>query len=579
MIHRRDVKKTEELKWKLSLNKHLHIKLKGWVYSAFFYKIKMIIRKRDRYLLSILSGVLMVLSFPFTGSLSFLGFVAWIPLLIVEDTILNRRFRSGKVFIHAYLTFLIYNIGTTWWIYYASPGGAYLAFVLNSFLMAITFYLYHIARRNINKKFGLIFLIIFWIGFEHAHYHWELSWPWLTLGNIFSTQPYLVQWYEITGVMGGSIWILLVNYLLFEIVLLAKSNQMNKKKIIWKKSGFCLVIILIPTLFSVLRYFNFDEEINPVEVVVVQPNIDPYNEKFMTDSEGQIKQMLELADATKTSQTKFILFPETAISTSFEEKDLTRNSSVQIISDYLTKNPQVHILTGASTYQFFDKKKSIASKEIPNSNEFIEFYNSSLAIDNESEEVIHKSKLVLGVEKIPFSQWMPFLEDLSINNGGTSGTLGQEKEPKSVRSRNGNYAPVVCYESIYGEFVSQQVQKGAELIFIITNDGWWKDTPGYKQHNSFASLRAIETRKSVARSANTGTSSFVNQKGDILKQTQWWKKDAIRLSLNKNNTQTFYVRFGDLIYRFTNYLALSLIFASLFLPLYKMITNKKEPSN
>ena len=85
------------------------------------------------------------------------------------------------------------------------------------------------------------------------------------------------------------------------------------------------------------------------------------------------------------------------------------------------------------------------------------------------------------------------------------------------------------------------------IIFIITNDGWWGNTPGYKQHASFASLRAIENRKSVARSANTGISCFINQRGDITQATKWWVPTAINGIINKNNETTFYTQNGDLI--------------------------------
>jgi apolipoprotein N-acyltransferase len=111
----------------------------------------------------------------------------------------------------------------------------------------------------------------------------------------------------------------------------------------------------------------------------------------------------------------------------------------------------------------------------------------------------------------------------------------------------GKVAPVICYESIYGDYVGQYIRNGAEFIFIVTNDGWWKDTPGYKQHLLFGRLRAIETRKSIARSANTGISCFVNQRGDIDQPQPWDTATAIKQTLVSNEGMTFYTRYGDLI--------------------------------
>jgi apolipoprotein N-acyltransferase len=273
--------------------------------------------RKNRYLLSVLSGILMVISFPFSGSLSFLAFLSWVPILLVEDTIFRSRYKSGKVFIHAYIAFFIYNVGTTWWIYFASPGGAYLAFILNSLLMALTFYLYHLIRKAIDKKVSLAILLLLWIGFEHFHFHWELSWPWLTLGNVFSRNPEFIQWYEYTGAMGGSMWILICNFLVFLFI----SRWIKIRKAVFKEQRTLIfvipLIVFIPILFSWVMYSRYTEQINPVEIVVVQPNIDPYNEKFVSNADDQIKSMLEIAKKKISSKTKFVLFPETAISAAF----------------------------------------------------------------------------------------------------------------------------------------------------------------------------------------------------------------------------------------------------------------------
>ncbi|HRN41789.1 MAG TPA: apolipoprotein N-acyltransferase, partial [Vicingus sp.] len=164
-------------------------------------------------------------------------------------------------------------------------------------------------------------------------------------------------------------------------------------------------------------------------------------------------------------------------------------------------------------------------------------------------KIYHKSKLVLGVEKMPFSSLLSPIEKFAINLGGTTGSYGVEKEAKIFDNEKTKIAPVICYESIYGEYVTDYVKKGANVIFIITNDGWWEDTPGYKQHLAYGRLRAIETRRSIARSANTGISCFINQRGDVLQATNWWEQDVIAGKINLNNQTTFYTIHGDYIGR------------------------------
>jgi apolipoprotein N-acyltransferase len=110
-------------------------------------------------------------------------------------------------------------------------------------------------------------------------------------------------------------------------------------------------------------------------------------------------------------------------------------------------------------------------------------------------------------------------------------------------------APVICYESVFGSYVSDYIKKGAEAIFIITNDGWWKNTNGYKQHLSYASLRAIETRRPVARAANTGISCIIDIRGNRKKETEWWTQTVIKGEIFPETRMTFYVKYGDYILR------------------------------
>ena len=190
-----------------------------------------------------------------------------------------------------------------------------------------------------------------------------------------------------------------------------------------------------------------------------------------------------------------------------------------------------------------------------------DMFNTAIFLGNNGQtQIYHKSILVVGVEKMPFAKYLGFMGDLVINIGGTTNSLGRQEEPSNFISKDKiEVAPVICYESVFGEFVTKYVQKGAQMIFIITNDGWWKNTPGYHQHLSFARLRALETRRSIARSANTGISCFINQRGDVLQATDWWVEAAIKGSINANDKITLYVKFGDYIARISLLMSILLV--------------------
>jgi apolipoprotein N-acyltransferase len=138
--------------------------------------------------------------------------------------------------------------------------------------------------------------------------------------------------------------------------------------------------------------------------------------------------------------------------------------------------------------------------------------------------------------------------------GGTSGTLGRDENRVVFADKQSYFmaAPIICYESVYGDYVTEYVRKGANLLTIITNDGWWGNTQGYRQHMAYARLRAIETRRWIARSANTGISCFIDPVGILYEPQPWDTKAAIKMKLEPLQSLTFFVRYGDYLSRICN---------------------------
>jgi apolipoprotein N-acyltransferase len=526
------------------------------------------IRKYQPLLFSTLSGLLLGFSWPETGGLYGFLFLAFIPLLLLEYEMRNLKISkfSVKIFLHAWWAFFLFNLISTWWIYYASSAGMVMAVVLNSMLMAVVFWLYHKTALHLGEYKALYSLFFYWLGFEWLHYHWELSWPWLSFGNVFANSVNIVQWYEYTGVLGGSLWILAINVFLF--VLLKRSIYQNQKII---QNIPLLILIFIVFTAPIITSYSIDipdiTSHKKIEVVVVQPNIDPYNEKFsgLSDVE-QAQEIIRLAEQKLTPQTRFIIAPETALPRGYNEEQITDYDAIKILQQFINKHPKISFIIGISSYKFYEPFEEIPETARQTSNgDFYDSFNTAMLLNKNGIQLYHKSKLVLGVERLPFSWLLIPLENLAIDLGGTTGTLGVSPHPY-VFSENKSYltptdtnevafGPVICYESVYGEYFSEFVKRGANVMAIITNDGWWEDTPGYKQHLAYAKLRAIETRRYIARSANTGISAIINPQGKIEQATDWWVKAAIRGNLFLNNKPTFYAIYGDIIGRLSAFLA------------------------
>ena len=527
--------------------------------------------------LSTLSGLLLGLGFPISP-LTPLMFIGFVPLLMIEKEIADTREAPSKweVFKYSYHAFVVWNIIATYWVANASSFAAsIIAIWLNSAFMSVPFVLFHQTRKVMPRNFMYIAFIANWLTWEYMHLRWEISWPWLTLGNSFAEYPSWVQWYEYTGVFGGSLWILLLNILIFRWV--ANPLWQEKTKGIWLNYAKIGALIVLPIIGSLWRFNTYVPEGKEVEVVVVQPNYEPHYQKFEVSKFVQLDQFLTLSRSKLTANTEYLVFPET----SFDRIDVDRMRQLPVfeklqalIDDY----PKLKLVMGVDAYKIFRKevpeRRSIRRQTDKKTGKVFswESYNAAVQLESNSKEIqlYKKGRFVPGAEIFPYPWFFFFAEPIVNQLGGTFAGAGTQDLRTPLSSKTGEVGAAICYESVYGEFFTGYVRHGANAIFIITNDGWWDDTPGYKQHLKFASLRAIETRKDIARSANTGTSAFINQKGEILQATNYEEAIAIRGNIKFNDTKTFYVQWGDLIGRIGLY-----IFALLLLNTFaKGIMNK-----
>ena len=521
-------------------------------------------KNRQIYLLLLASAIL--LSLPYYRFFSgIVLFIAWVPMLFVEDylTQYREKYRSRRMFFLAWLTFLIWNLLTVYWIWNATIPGAIAAYIINSLIMAVAFWLIHLVHRTLGDRMGYFGFLVIWTAYEHYYLNIQINFPWLLMGNGFAKDITMVQWYEYTGTLGGTFWVLFVNLLLF--VLLRHYVRTDTLRGKYFELGLLGVVLALPIGWSVIRYHTLQEKGTPVEVVVVQPNIDPYNDKFSgMSNDEQLSIILHLADSLVTDHTDYVVVPETAINDGLLENDLSRSRSLRRIRAFVKKHPRVRFVTGATTWRIYPagpQPTPTARKRADGTWEDI--FNAALQIDTTSViQVYHKSKLVVGVEMIPHPKLLrPLLGNILIDLGGSLGGYGTQEKRTPLVSPDSTFrvGVAICYESIFGDYVTGYVKEGANLLFVITNDGWWGNTPGYHQHRTYASLRAIETRRSIARSANTGISCFIDQKGKASQLTPWWTRDAIRGVIHTNEKKTFYTRHGDYFGRVSDFFAIILI--------------------
>lgn len=501
------------------------------------------------YLLAILSGILFSISWPIDGFIFFI-FFGFVPLLFLAEKLINSN-SSIKFFSYSYVSFIIFNIYTTSWIYYASPFGAISAILANSFFMALVMMLYFYSKKALKKRLSYFSLIVFWLTFEYIHLNWDLSWPWLTLGNSFSESLYLINWYEYTGVLGGSFWIILLNILFFEFF---RTRNFTKIYSI-------LFVLIVPILISnLISKQDANLSSGKLNVVIVQPNVDPYKEKFSLSFTEQLNDFIVLAKTKLDTNTNLLVGPETALQEAIWESKVNYAESIIELKKLQLEFPKLNILLGASTYKLFKKEeeRSATARQFRNEDLWYDIYNSAIYLSNSGDiSIYHKTKLVPGAEKIPFPRLFNSFSALSVDLGGVSGSLGSQNSIESFKVSDFNLLPLICYESIYGDLNSNKV---SNVLCIITNDGWWRNTKGYKQHFSYAKLRAIEQKRSIIRSANTGISAFISPNGDVSNVAGWDEQKVIKSQVETYNTVTFYNQYGDYIGRISSFISSIFIF-------------------
>ena len=518
---------------------------------------------------SVLSAILMSIPFlvPHTGFLSLIGLI---PLLCME------RIASGQgkkiIWHYHYACFVLWNAITTFWVCNATVGGGIFAIFANALQMSTIFALFRLSKKRFNGVLPYIFLMVTWIAWERFYFDAEISWPWLVLGNSFARTTWAVQWYEFTGTLGGSLWIWLCNLGVFGMMVSLSDGRWFSWN--WKAKSASLgglaLIFIAPFICShhTGKACTAESSGNGenLEVLIVQPNIDPYNkfEALSQDQQNdivqqQITKALEYRKGDTLASQLLVVAPETFtndIIVGQYERSRTWRRFTGLLGEY----PGVSMLFGASAYDYiFSKDAPSYTARNLGDGLWVESHNSALMIDGDADtEIFHKSKLVVAVEQTPYPAVFCKIDDML---GGVMGRCVGQDEISLLHAGDIPVGCAVCYESVYGEYYTDYIRKGAKAMTVITNDAWWGDTPGYKQHLSYASLRAIETRRAIARCANTGISAIILPSGKITQPTPWWEQAVISGNLPLREDMTFFVTHGDITGRVCNFISLLLLLA------------------
>ncbi len=439
----------------------------------------------------------------------------------------------------ALLCFVLWNVITVWWIWNATPVGPVAATIVSSTLSMIAFMGFHSVSKNGTKPLAYTLLVTLWIALEYWYTTNDISWPWLLFGNGFSNDIWAIQWYEYTGLFGGTLWVLVTNILLFEAITTKRRAYIAAS----------LLAIVLPLTLSAIIYSTYDlSSKESIKVTVIQPNIH-FERDQRPESEDQERNLMELM-ATAPDDSDYIIMPEVAAPQLLNIKNRHNAPIVKKIRTLLRdKYPNSAAVVGTMSVAYYASPEESPTARSKGDFHY-DIFNSAIYIPAQgATDYHHKAKLVIGTESTPLPWLFKALEFLVIDLGGVTGQLGRGEERRTFTSGERTIGAAICYEALYGAYYGEFVKGGAEAMFVISNDCWWDDTPGYRHLFAMSSLRAVEHRRAIARSANTGISGFINSRGDAIDRSEWDERTIMSESIALNSDMTLYTQYGDYIAR------------------------------
>jgi apolipoprotein N-acyltransferase len=487
-------------------------------------------------------------------------------IILIYLMLSAERFRQALG--RAYLTVLFFNILTLYWVggwhsddTFLKLGGVFTVLIHPLFFLVPLLIFYGIKKLR-KPSLALLFFPFIWTGFEYSHNLGELAYPWLELGNTETYNIGRIQYAELFGVHGITFLICVISVLLYYVLLklITREWKLTSKPVLINFS-IIVILIVLPNIYSYNylvntanydKYFTSEDSSKIIKTAIVQPNVDPYKKWEANSRDVLVDSYIEKLNKALLLNPDMIVLNETAVSYYFLE-DYNYDKTSKFIN-FVNSSSRLLVM-GIPHLQYYpDSTAPPDSKIMSRSHRKYRTFNSAILLEpgkNIDEYQIHKKvKLVPFSENVPYSKYLPFLKKfISWGVGISSWNPGDSLILLNLNHNNihTRFAALVCFESVFSEYVSESVKNGAEFLVIITNDAWWGNNAGPVQHEQFAVLRAIENRKWIVRAAQTGISCYIDPLGNIYDRIPYDTDGITARNIYANTDKTFYSENGDIV--------------------------------
>ncbi len=508
-----------------------------------------------KYFPACFSGFILTMSFP-KISFSLLAWIGLVPLLISISK-MNRK----QSFYAGLLTGMCHFLSLLYWItptvqtygnlplFLAFPILVLLSFYLSLYLGIFTLIFKSFKQNSILTPFKAAAL---WTGLEYIRSFCFTGFPWGSIGYSQYMQIDLIQVADITGIYGISFLIVLFNSGVCASFFMVGfyNKKVRIKKII--SLFFCIFFIIGAVLiYGKIRLQDIDKAILKAprkNITVVQGNISQHVKWDKSFKENIVKKYCNLFQNISHNNinetTDLVILPETALPFYY-----LNNKKLSSIVNKCIKKTQTSFLLGSPAFEYKNNKAI--------------FYNRAY--------MINKSGVITGkydkIHLVPFGEYVP-LEDYFFFLGKIITHAGNfssgEKNIQPLIFKDTNLGVLICFEIIFPELSADIVKNGADILVTITNDAWFGFSSAPLQHFSMSVFRAVENRRALVRSANTGISGFIDPVGRVIQRTNLFKEQVITKSVPCLKLKSFYTYYKDVFAKGCIIISLIMIVFSLF---------------
>jgi len=500
--------------------------------------------------------------------------LVFVPLLVAEDRWYQKGKPAALFLLLCFLVFFVWNAYAANWLYKTQARAAFIIFAVNALMMALPMWSYALVKRRMGIAWGLLCWVCGYGLYEWLTQSWELGYPLLSLSSALAPAPFVIQWIELTGWLGATVWVLTLNGLLF-LALRSRGRSIGWSH---RQRWALLGVLLLPLGYSLVRWFSYPTAEKSMNILVLHTALDAYTVKYQLSNEDLLNRYFGLMEEHMTPEVDLVVWPESALPNGGWLEDLRINTDWDNIRSRMAQHPRAGLAMGAiftellQTTQLGPLSKYEHLLTLTDVGQPYFQYNAGVVLQPGDYRMAYRTK----DRRVPIEETLPYPGVLGPLQGFIGSLAGYKIAHRHTNQEvmpgpQGTFLSyVICYESLFGSINRELVAEGAEMLVVGLNESWYENRNASMQFRWASQLRAIENRRAVVRSANEGFSSYISPMGQVKQELQTAEDAAFLAQVPIQDSFTMYTLWGN----YVGWILMALLVFIFIYPVYVKIKHK-----